>query len=1301
MIIYRPDNEPFMDIQVDDESYHFAEIMGRDDVTLYFSLPHFVDFPVGCYVKYPEPDDPESSAPIYTLYSVDKMRMEHRRDYEYTITFESAAAELDSFILTLVQAATSMWGYWRGAREGDFKFPYAASSQEHLRLIADCMSLKTGETWTVGNYVDGGDKLISYDTMTCLDALKQIANTFETEYSVVGHTINLGKVEYFTSVAQQVTISYGKGNGLRPGVEKIVDTSEKTISKVYVQGGDRNIDPSKYGSPTLHLPLSTTQIPDPDHPGQTILIDRYWWYDGHTISATEFEGARRFSCPTGSYIVLAEDDVPISEGALDLSEIYPHYTHYVTDVEEEDAEKNWWNIYSNSFTTGQSIEGHINYDESIIKNDEELSIIFQTGDLAGRQFGVQWATKEDPEHEGETIAYMKIVPSQQDGLDMPSSSTGFVPDVNDTFMVFNCYLPDAYVDTAEMEMLRQALSYLWERMSPRFSIKGEVDPIWSASRWENIGGHFKPGAYFRFVDPTWENEGVSIRISNVKTYINKPHQPIVEMMSGISRPGVSTVIQKIQAEAKVIPESYNYSGRSFTKRSFADAKETMEMLINAGLEGFDAAISPIAVQTMQLIAGSEQLQFMFYTDRTCVTPITNPLTYNASTKQLTSVACALKHMTLEIADIRPDRENGDYLRWNMAAYESAVLTETGKPYYVYAKCDALNNGTNHLGGEFILSEEAIGMEDQVYRTGGVITSGYYHFLCGILNAERGDDRSYAPMNGFSEILPGQITTDVIRGTAGTTFWDLVQNEFRMGNASGTGPLFHWLNGNLRLRGALVVSGDGTTTSRIGCWRGQYLPGNSYYPGDEVLYEYPADSGLISTYRCTSYAPSGYDPTDTRYWEVIAKGEAGNGIDNMEDYYWSVVVADGQHVPTSGGSWVRDTRPEPVAGYFIWKQTRTTFTNTSDIYYTYTAEYCAKDGTNGTNGDNGPMLVGRGNYDKDDQGNYAYDRYGEIIHQIYYGTDERRDVVYYNGRWYMANNVGGSFGGSTWSNSQTPPTSSPYSNTYWTSFEGNFSNVATGLLFAARAHIDKGYVSELSTTNNNEGYIKALGGTMTMYDTSGIPKLLVTGKNLGAIGGQGGDVRTSSGSLDANNGVIDATTSTLATFDIDSVNNKFTIPDINLNVRKWTTSYEDTLTFSASFRIDGEDVTGVNMIRPVGSSETTLPGITIPGVTVTLPEGEHTLTMYVRAELPSLRDVSVNSFTATVAYNEQAVEIGANGLRISFSPTIYAEFIKDTSGNDNDYFVFRNGNYGFRISAVAGAQITTNIENPSMWRTLTA
>ena len=1262
MTIYKPDGTAFIDIEVDDESYHYAEIMGRDDITLYFSLPHFIDFPIGCYIYY------ATNNTNYTLYSVDKMRMEHRREYEYTITFESVAAELGAYILTLLSAKPDNLWNWHGTQEGDFKFPFAASSQQHLQLIASCMTFKTGQTWSVGSYVDGGEKLISYDTMTCLDALKQVAQAFETEYSIVGRTINLGKVEQFKS--DQLTISYGKGNGLRPGIERTVDGSEMAIGKVYIQGGDRNIDPSKYGHPTLRLPKSTYEDLTTHQ-----LIDRYWWYDGTTVSATQFEGAKRFSCPTGSYIALAENNAPIGEGALDLSEVYPHFEHYIEGVEEEDRDKHWWNIYTDEFTAEHSTVNAINYDECLIKNGEQLSVIFQDGQLAGRQFGVEWATKDDPDHEGETIAYMKIVPSEQDGIEMPNHN-GFAPETGRHFIVINCYLPGTYIERAEMEMLEKALAYLWERMTPSFSIKGEVDPIWSASRWNNIGSHFVPGAYFNFIDPVWEGSGVSIRVSNVKTFINKPHQPIVEMMSGISRPGVATVIQKLKADSRVVPESYNYTGRSFTKRSFADAKETMEMLINAGLEGFDASISPITVQTMQLLVGSEQLQFLFFEESTCVTQISHPYNYNPTTKKLVYTACYLQHQTLGVADIRAKSDTRTNLReWSISSGESAVLDDPEMAYYHYVKCEAPNDGTVIKNGQFWLEDKNHQHEmGPVTETEGGVDKQYYYFLAAIINAEREGARSDAPLFGFTEVLPGQITTDVIRGTAGTTFWDLVQNEFRIGNASGTGPLLHWLNGNLRLRGALVVSGNGTTTSQIGCWRGEYLAGNSYYPGDEVWYEYPTNSGLISTYRCTSYATSGVAPTNTNYWEVLARGVEGNGIDGVPvDTFWKETTLNGTTPPSGSESDWKSTRPTGTnlrKGEFVWKRTKTIYTN-GDIYYTYTSEYYADDGDNG---DPGPWLNTRGNWS-----NLAK----------YSGSSESCDVVlnhkdssynpYGDEKWYRTKSDAGNFGPSN-----TPP---HQDTTHWEAFESNFSNVATGLLYTTRAYVDNLYVKDLETAHTANGYIKSIDNYLLMVDYNGKKKLYITGNNIpDIVDNNNGGTTINAKSITASSGVASGTTNT-ASFSITNEDNQVVLPNVDIDIIR-SSGYNSSLEVLVEYVLDGETVSSLVVEgTPLGRYDTSLT-YRLPGTSIILPyntgsgaDNSHEIFIRLYAMTDDISLSSIYSYSASVViyYKTENVTIGANGLRAAWASDCYAEFVKT---NNNVVFTMRNGTVGLRLTSSA-------------------
>lgn len=66
-----------------------------------------------------------------------------------------------------------------------------------------------------------------------------------------------------------------------------------------------------------------------------------------------------------------------------------------------------------------------------------------------------------------------------------------------------------------------------------------------------------------------------------------------------------------------------------------------------------------------------------------------------------------------------------------------------------------------------MSETAIALEQ---------IDGYYHLLVGILNSENNGERSFATLYGFTEILPGRITTDKIVSSDGKTYFDLVANE---------------------------------------------------------------------------------------------------------------------------------------------------------------------------------------------------------------------------------------------------------------------------------------------------------------------------------------------------------------------------------------------------------------------------------------------------------------------------------------------------------------------------------------------
>lgn len=143
----------------------------------------------------------------------------------------------------------------------------------------------------------------------------------------------------------------------------------------------------------------------------------------------------------------------------------------------------------------------------------------------------------------------------------------------------------------------------------------------------------------------------------------------------------------------------------------------------------------------------------------------------------------------------------------------------------------------------------------------------------MLNSEYDGERSFVTLYGFSEILPGRITTDRIVSGNGDSYFDMLANAMKLGsvldfNSEG--------DGKLRLKGTLVQSQSGEE-NYIGCFRGKYNSSYTYYQGDEVTYTV---NNNTSTYRYINATPSrGIAPTNTVYWQIIAQGSKGeNGAD---------------------------------------------------------------------------------------------------------------------------------------------------------------------------------------------------------------------------------------------------------------------------------------------------------------------------------------------------------------------------------------------------------------------------------------
>lgn len=963
-------NNKDIDILVDTTSYRYTALQNVGTLYLYFASEEFIDIPVGAYCIYKNI--------TYYLMNPNDFKKKSSRSFEYTLVMYDVGAILGKYKC-------------RDIVSKRLKFDYTAKPHEHLQLIVDNLNMRDSG-WKVGECIEAEEKTINYNHTFCSEALPNIANIFKTEYEIdpAIKTVHLRKVEYNKN--EPLPLEYGKDKGFVPGLGRSNQSGNRPVSILYVQGGEQNIDFSKYGSKELLLPKN---------------------------QRLEYEGRTYVSDADGLYIKRADTPLTeVQEDSLDCSHISPKRVGSVSNVVVADKEKNFYDFIDSS------IPNDLNFEDCLIEGNT-MTVIFQSGMLAGKEFEVKYIHKERK---------FLITPQEIDGQIMPNDI--YKPNLGDKYAVFGIQLPDAYIcnnstkEGASWDMFREAAKYLYENEDPKFTFKGELDSIYSKKRWLSIGGKIKLGGYILFKDPQFIPEGIKIRITSIKEYIHRPYSPIIELSNTTTGATISSELNKIESNEIKTDNQYK-SSIQFTKRRFRDAKETISML-NDALLHFSGSISPISVQTMSLLVGDESLQFRFVNNKTNPTQVEYLVTYDNAKKVLSAPGGILQHMTIGIDTLSSGHKASEYKFWDIEKYVSPTLTET-VGYYLYVKAN--KNGTT---GSYVLSKNAIKLE-------GV--EGYYHFLVGILNSEFEEERSFVELFGFTEILPGRITTDRIVSSDGLNFMDFVNNAFRVGNSDSYLDWNTKGDRKLRLKGSIVQSESGDE-SPIGCFRGTYSSSYTYYWGDEVTY---TTSNGTSTYRYVNKTPSrGNVPTNTSYWIIVAEGAKGNKGDkgddgdpgNNGDYFeYRYAVNGSRSTPPSLSKTSRNpsgwstTVPTVGSLQYLWFTVAKINGETNSLIQNWStpARQTPYDGVDGRNGDTGPTMVYRGIYAND---------------KVYYGTSKRVDAVKYNGHYYVARvDAGNGYLNHV-----------PTDTAYWNDFGAEFESIATNLLLAEGANIGDWFMS---------------------------------------------------------------------------------------------------------------------------------------------------------------------------------------------------------------------------------------------------
>lgn len=526
------------------ESYARTALQEIDTLVLHYELPEHTDLPLGSTASF--------RGTTYTLYKTSDLTMHHSRAYEYTATLYG-----DGERTRLYKVANLV--------DGRLSFTLTAKPHEHLQMLVDTLNKREGAgTWTRGSVPDGTEITIAYDHISVLDALVQLATKLETEWGITGTTLHIGKL---TSSSDPLSLRYGRGKGILPDIRR-TPVDDYPIGRLYANGGSRNIDPSAYGSKTLHFPKGATLT---------------------------YEGQVYHTDPTGTYVYTEGAAATSSDTSIDLTHIYPSRIRSVTKVEvtKEGAVD----------ILDSTIPETLDYEKQLLEG-QTLTVKFETGMLAGREpFGAKYIHRD---------RRFQIVPRDEDGITLPGGV--YLPKEGDKYAVFGCSLPLQYISDAETAMLSEAVKYLHSHQTEQYNITIELDGIYTKQHWGEIGSRLALGHRVRFTDPSWQPTPVDIRILGITTYLSRPYSPKLDLSNSPLPSSFTAVIKRVEGDQLVREEEYRGGLRRLEKRTYEDAKATREMIERLRVEGFTHSITPETLRTLQAVIGSPSLQFSFGRD---------------------------------------------------------------------------------------------------------------------------------------------------------------------------------------------------------------------------------------------------------------------------------------------------------------------------------------------------------------------------------------------------------------------------------------------------------------------------------------------------------------------------------------------------------------------------------------------------------------------------------------------------------------------------------------------------------------
>lgn len=782
--IYLPDGS-VINAPVTESAKWNQDLMKEDSIQLSWNTGESVKIPMGSYIINP------ITGSRYYIMEHYYPQARNNAEYQYQPTFAHELFMMSKipFLLYTAEGVESDWNYT--GRGSDLALTLERSilnaiNQRYSVVIEDDIEASLS---------------LQFSNVDIITALNNIAAAWDCEWwtDQMIDRYTEGKVIHFGKMCLH-TAGEATGYDLIAGdnIETPNSNQKATyFNRFYVFGGTRNIPQDYQGAQANHVVNKRLTL-DPDKFPQGY-IDLPVFTD---------DGEATWDATSGKYVTEVTDEEVKFTKVLYLDDVYPKSNcrikygslqtcrQYVTDsntgkpvqlasgeydtwykyvfrLEYQKADGTWED-FANIFNT-KTYDKTKNPTGNLIKG-LALSVHFNSGALEGREFEVNFRDHKETIYGAETSdnieaesGTFEIVHKEDNTIIIPN--TGIAPKAGtsaaahdgDKVIVFNCRMPNAYYDTAYLELEDKAIKEIYEltKDSNQYVVKSNPVAFANNQPFLTIGRRISLHVGGRSIDT---------RITKLSVNLDRNFEQEITLSKSISKGTINTLVTTIAStEQKVVNVSVeDTTQRKITKQQFFNSLKEMKDSMFDTDGYFTAPISPVTIDTMMLSVGATSQNFQL--ENVLFRPNYFP---NTSTESfynrfyVESNNGKLVHYGIELDSAEPRQ-------WNMAGgetewYNDGVITSTptnASAYYLYAQCSITGEG-----GIFILDTK-----QRKYNS----DSQFYYFLVGVLSSATTQNnytsRILNTTYGATTINGNNIKTGRIQSTDGETYFDLDRGE---------------------------------------------------------------------------------------------------------------------------------------------------------------------------------------------------------------------------------------------------------------------------------------------------------------------------------------------------------------------------------------------------------------------------------------------------------------------------------------------------------------------------------------------